>query len=315
MPCQQEGFPRQRLRIQETLGEGNFGKVVKAEALDISGNGTWETVAVKMCKEAATDLQKEEFSHELSLVKRIPKHPNVVSYLGYCKSLDQPTFIILEYISGGNLIQFLRDRRPGSGSKSNEQEINSSELSSFAHQIAKGLAHLSHHNIIHRDVAARNILISESHICKVADLGLARDLYESDVYEIASKGGLPIRWMAPESLTDGLYTTQSDIWSYGVLLWEIITLGASPYPGLSARQVMSTVVGGNKLECPEFCSQTIKDLIMQCWEIDKDKRPTFDQICTSLERLLEEQSDYLNLQNYEEGIYSVLFPTNYDEKL
>ncbi|XP_050406537.2 uncharacterized protein LOC126821932 [Patella vulgata] len=315
VPKSNEGFPRQRLRILEVLGEGNFGKVVKAEALDINGNGVWETVAIKMCKETATDSQKEDFAHELALVKQIPKHSNVVNYLGYCQSADQPTLMILEYISGGNLLQFLRKRRPNIKLGEDALEpLDSSDLSSFAYQIAKGLEHLSKHNIIHRDIAARNILITENNVCKVADLGLARDLHDSGAYEIASKGVLPIRWMAPESLTDGIYTSKSDVWSFGILLWEIVTLGASPYPGMSARQVMAAVVGGDKLECPDFCSKDLQSLIIQCWGNNPSQRPSFSEICQILESLLEEQTDYLNLQNYEEGLYAALFPTTDDDE-
>ncbi|XP_071098324.1 fibroblast growth factor receptor homolog 1-like [Haliotis cracherodii] len=339
-PIHTDEFPIDRLHFLDTLGAGNFGKVMKAEALDIAGTGKWELVAVKMCKDTATDAEKENLYHETVIMRKVPRHINVVTYLSYVAS-SEPTLLIMEYVPGGNLLQFLRKRRPqkeksdgegtneGSGREGGEHReeeesqkteektqehdaldqmniLSSRDLSSFALQIAKGMAHVATHNIIHRDLAARNILLGLGNVCKISDFGLSRDMEGSDEYEVSSMGPLPIRWMSPESLTDGLYTLKSDVWSYGVLLWELVTLGASPYSGQSARQVMMSVKEGRRLEKPDCCSDHVYKLMTQCWRPHPGDRPTFSDLADTIEGHLEEEAEYIQLSNFDVNIYDVI---------
>ncbi|XP_067674760.1 fibroblast growth factor receptor 3-like isoform X2 [Haliotis asinina] len=309
-------FPRGRLRFLNSLGEGKFGRVVMAEALSINKTGKWEEVAVKMVKETATDAVKEDFYHELTIVRKLSTHPNVVAFLG-CVTASDPVLMIMEYVNGGDLLTFLRKRRPEKTPEktSEEEALTPKDMLSFALQIARGMAHIAAQKIIHRDVAARNVLIDRKHVCKVSDFGLARDVEGADVYERTNKGPLPIRWMAPESLRDSIHTSKSDVWSFGVLLWEIVTLGSSPYPGMSGQQVMTSVLEGKKLVCPPQCNKDLYGIMSRCWNDSDTSRPTFDILSRDFERILEDEGDYIQLNQMEEGIYQVLEGMRPEEKL
>ncbi|XP_041378022.1 fibroblast growth factor receptor 3-like [Gigantopelta aegis] len=308
-------FPRDRLRFLEQLGNGTFGAVFKAEALSITGSGTWEVVAVKLCRECATDLDKEDLYNELMIVKKIPGHVNVVSFYGCC-TIGDPLVLIMEYAPCGNLLEFLRNRRPENlESHAYDNDLTAKDLLSFALQSARGMAHLSHNSIMHRDVAARNVLIGTHQICKISDFGLARDVEGIDIYERTSKGPLPIRWMAPESLMEGIHSHKSDVWSYGVLLWEIVTLGASPYADQNLKYVIEAVNAGKTLDKPQHCTAELYDLMCLCWFMHPANRPGFSSICGNLEWLLEKEADYIQLDQFQEHIYTVLEPDTMEERL
>ncbi|KAK6963876.1 fibroblast growth factor receptor 1 [Biomphalaria glabrata] len=561
-------FPRERLKLLDVIGEGEFGRVCRAEALNIIGTGKWELVAVKMCRENATSSDKLEFLRELSLVSHIPRHLNVVNYLGCC-SINDPVMLIMEYINGGDLQTFLRQKRasvpdaevsdpmlsnslllskrPSTGYRNSafvkdnhmstdhsefnptetintcsdlmesrhqnfnyftnkhskvikacslnetlqigadslthqmpeqlysiqlnsvkdsstssqipkslkpntmcsqecqiceetqetlyhkpnclssthcfkekcvlnrsildslnlensskefkkitsqsadnshlvlrvtkscptsvlkstssekpkvspnraayitadtislsgqmgrhkplsrkssglsqfsvsdvysrfsaideDMEISSSDLFAFALQIARGMRHLIQNNIIHRDLAARNILVTDRGICKITDFGLARSIEGTDNYERISKGPLPVRWMAPEALIDRIHSPKSDVWAYGVVLWEIVTLGASPYPGLSAQEVLKYVSIGKKMNRPNHCTKEIYDIMSSCWSLSPLERPSFEELCSKLEELLELEGDYINLELFQSEQYSCLDSHVIDERL
>lgn len=158
--------------------------------------------------------------------------------------------------------------------------------------------HLIIFQIIHRDLAARNILVTEDHTCKIADFGFARDVMSSHVYERKSEGRLPIRWMAPESLYDNIFSVKSDIWSYGVLIWEVVTLGSTPYPGISAADVMRRVRDGYRLEKPEHCRRELYNIMYYCWDKDAQERPNFSELVELLEQLLLTETDYIQLDRF-----------------
>ncbi|XP_046552241.1 tyrosine-protein kinase receptor Tie-1-like [Haliotis rubra] len=234
--------------------------------------------------------------------------------------------LIMEYSPLGNLLQFLRKKRlkvsrsalttllsNDSENQSNDDEsanlgLTSKQLTMFAYQIAKGLRHLHRNRIIHRDVAARNVLLFDNLLCKVADLGLARHLSDSDgdVYETKSEGPLPVRWMAPESLRDRIYSYKSDVWSYGILLWEIVTLGGSPYQGRSAHKVVQDVLNGQTMSRPDHCAPELFSLMNECWRQDPESRPDFDVLSRNLDTLLEESSNYIKLLDYQDHLYTII---------
>ncbi|XP_050417754.2 fibroblast growth factor receptor 2 [Patella vulgata] len=315
-------FPRSRLKFLNNLGEGKFGKVLKAEALSISKSGMWETVAVKMWKDSSTDGEKEDFYNELMIVKKIPAHHNVVSFLGRTPAEgSNSALMIMEYVPGGDLLTYLRKLRTPKqvNTPSTEPSIHSQlspkELLRFSHQIAKGMVHIASLHIVHRDVAARNILIGENNICKISDFGLARETEGTDEYERCTKGPLPIRWMSIESLRDNLHTIKSDVWSYGVCLWEIATLGASPYPGKSAKMAMESILTGDRLECPTHCKKEVYDIMGSCWADDATCRPSFEDLMFKLEGLLEDEGEYMMLDNFDEQVYSVIDDVRHEERL
>lgn len=298
-------FPRHHLRFIGILGEGCFGQVWKCEAMNITGSEEPVIVAVKTLKENATEKEKKELLSELGVMKLINPHPNVVTLLGSCTDRD-PLFVIMEFVPFGKLQTYLREsrvERSYGNLHGSSKHLTSRDLTSFAYQVAKGMEYLSSKGIIHRDLAARNILVGENKTCKVADFGFARDVITSHVYERKSEGRLPIRWMAPESLYDNIFTTKTDVWSFGILMWEIVTLGSTPYPGLAAAEVMRRVRDGYRLEKPEHCKREMYNIMYYCWDPDPNERPSFSELTCLLDKLLVSENDYIELDRFPDHSY------------
>jgi len=301
-------FPRHHLKIYGILGEGCFGQVWKCEALNIDGKKGTTTVAVKTLKESASEKEKKDLISELNVMKMLDPHPNVVRLLGCCTggTEKEPIFVIMEYVAKGKLQEFLRKSRAEhyyGNLHGSSQKLTSRDLTSFCYHVAKGMEYLSSKKVIHRDLAARNVLVTEQNICKVADFGFSRDVMINNIYERKSEGRLPIRWMAPESLYDNIYTTKTDVWSYGVLMWEIATLGSTPYPGMSGSEVMKKVKEGHRLEKPEHCDREIFNMMFYCWDKDPAERPSFTQLVKDLEALLTKETDYIDLNQFPDHAY------------
>ncbi|XP_018789565.1 PREDICTED: tyrosine kinase receptor Cad96Ca-like isoform X2 [Bactrocera latifrons] len=217
------------------------------------------TVAVKTLKENATESEKKDLMTEIEVMKSLEPHINVVRLLACCTDKD-PLFVIIEFVNRGKLQTYLRNSRAEmhyGNTHGKSKTLTSGDLTSFMYQVANGMDYLTSRGIIHRDLAARNILITDEHTCKVADFGFARDVMTSKMYERKSEGKLPIRWMAIESLYDNIFSVKSDIWSFGILMWEIVTLGSTPYPGISAADVMRKVRDGYRLGKPEHCRREL----------------------------------------------------------
>ncbi|XP_016014050.1 proto-oncogene tyrosine-protein kinase receptor Ret isoform X4 [Rousettus aegyptiacus] len=300
-------FPRKNLVLGKTLGEGEFGKVVEATAFRLKGKAGYTTVAVKMLKENASPNELRDLLSEFNLLKQV-NHPNVIKLYGAC-SQDGPLLLIVEYAKYGSLRGFLRESRkagPGyvgsRGSRNSnyldnpdERALTMGDLISFAWQISRGMRYLAEMKLVHRDLAARNVLVAEGRKMKISDFGLSRDVYEEDSYVKRSKGRIPVKWMAIESLFDHIYTTQSDVWSFGVLLWEIVTLGGNPYPGIPPERLFNLLKTGYRMEKPDNCSEEMYSLMLQCWKEEPDKRPVFADISKDLEKMMVKRRDYLDL--------------------
>ncbi|KAM6443115.1 proto-oncogene tyrosine-protein kinase receptor Ret isoform 1-T1 [Liasis olivaceus] len=300
-------FPRKNLVLGKTLGEGEFGKVVKATAFRLKGKTGYTTVAVKMLKENASASELRDLHSEFNLLKQV-NHPHVIRLYGAC-SQDGPLYLIVEYAKYGSLRSFLRESRKvgpsyvGSDTNRNssyldnpdERALTMGDLISFAWQISRGMQYLAEMKLVHRDLAARNVLVAEGRKMKISDFGLSRDVYEEDSYVKRSKGRIPVKWMAIESLFDHIYTTQSDVWSFGVLLWEIVTLGGNPYPGIAPERLFNLLKTGYRMEKPENCSEEMYNLMLRCWKQEPDKRPTFAEISKELEKMMVKSRDYLDL--------------------
>ncbi|XP_038113504.1 fibroblast growth factor receptor homolog 1 [Culex quinquefasciatus] len=271
-------FPREKLTLANQLGAGAFGNVVFAVAEGLLFEGVDTPVAVKMLKDEHTDDDVKDLVCEMEIMKKIGNHPNVISLLGSC-TRNGPLFVIVEYAAHGNLKSFLEDHRSESTTT-----LTTNQLVSFASQIASGMQHLSSMKLIHRDLAARNILVSEGLVMKIADFGLARDVHNQEYYRKMTSGKLPIRWMAPESLEERFFNTKTDVWSFGVLLWEIMTLGRDPYQFVADWQsFLEYLKQGHRLEQPTNCPDEIYQLMEACWEFNPENRPTFEQISAVLE--------------------------------
>lgn len=297
-------FPRDRLVLGKPLGEGCFGQVVRAEALgmDSSRPDQTSTVAVKMLKDNASDKDLADLISEMEMMKLIGRHKNIINLLGVCTQ-EGPLYVIVEYAAKGNLREFLRARRPPGpdlspdGPRSSEGPLSFPALVSCAYQVARGMQYLESRKCIHRDLAARNVLVTEDDVMKIADFGLARGVHHIDYYKKTSNGRLPVKWMAPEALFDRVYTHQSDVWSFGILLWEIFTLGGSPYPGIPVEELFSLLREGHRMERPPNCPSELYGLMRECWHAAPSQRPTFKQLVEALDKvLLAVSEEYLDLR-------------------
>uniref|UniRef100_A0A8C2L6E3 Fibroblast growth factor receptor n=1 Tax=Cyprinus carpio TaxID=7962 RepID=A0A8C2L6E3_CYPCA len=297
-------FPRTKLTLGKPLGEGCFGQVVMAEAIGIDKEKPNKplTVAVKMLKDDGTDKDLSDLVSEMEMMKMIGKHKNIINLLGACTQ-NGPLYVLVEYASKGNLREYLRARRPPGMDYSFDtckipnETLTFKELVSCAYQVARGMEYLASKKCIHRDLAARNVLVTEDNVMKIADFGLARDVHNIDYYKKTTNGRLPVKWMAPEALFDRVYTHQSDVWSYGVLLWEIFTLGGSPYPGIPVEELFKLLKEGHRMDKPANCTHELYMIMRECWHAVPSQRPTFRQLVEDHDRVLSMTStdEYLDL--------------------
>ncbi|XP_077585332.1 fibroblast growth factor receptor 2 isoform X12 [Stigmatopora nigra] len=309
-------FSRDRLTLGKPLGEGCFGQVVMAEALGVDKDKPKEavTVAVKMLKDDATEKDLSDLVSEMEMMKMIGKHKNIINLLGACTQ-DGPLYVIVEYASKGNLREYLRARRPPGMEYSydiarvSDEQLTFKDLVSCTYQVARGMEYLASQKCIHRDLAARNVLVTESNVMKIADFGLARDVHNIDYYKKTTNGRLPVKWMAPEALFDRVYTHQSDVWSFGVLMWEIFTLGGSPYPGIPVEELFKLLKEGHRMDKPGNCTNELYMMMKDCWHAISSHRPTFKQLVEDLDRILtlSTNEEYLDLCSPTEQ-YSPIFP-------
>ncbi|KAG5831383.1 hypothetical protein ANANG_G00303170 [Anguilla anguilla] len=309
-------YSRDRLTLGKPLGEGCFGQVVMAEAVGIDKEKPKEavTVAVKMLKDDATEKDLSDLVSEMEMMKIIGKHKNIINLLGACTQ-DGPLYVIVEYASKGNLREYLRARRPPGMeysydiARASDEQLTFKDLVSCTYQVARGMEYLASQKCIHRDLAARNVLVTESNVMKIADFGLARDVHNIDYYKKTTNGRLPVKWMAPEALFDRVYTHQSDVWSFGVLMWEIFTLGGSPYPGIPVEELFKLLKEGHRMDKPGNCTNELYMMMKDCWHAISSHRPTFKQLVEDLDRILTlaTNEEYLDLCAPAEQ-YSPSFP-------
>ncbi|KAK9975468.1 hypothetical protein ABG768_023507 [Culter alburnus] len=291
------------IKFQDVIGEGNFGQVLKAR---IKKDGLRMDAAIKRMKEYASKDDHRDFAGELEVLCKLGHHPNIINLLGACEHRGY-LYLAIEYAPHGNLLDFLRKSRvletdPAFAiANSTASTLSSQQLLHFAADVARGMDYLSQKHFIHRDLAARNILVGENFVAKIADFGLSRG---QEVYVKKTMGRLPVRWMAIESLNYSVYTTNSDVWSYGVLLWEVVSLGGTPYCGLTCAELYEKLPLGFRLEKPLNCDDEVYELMKQCWKEKPYERPSFAQILMSLNRMLEERKTYVNTTLYEKFTYA-----------
>ncbi|XP_066474655.1 angiopoietin-1 receptor [Tiliqua scincoides] len=291
------------IKFQDVIGEGNFGQVLKAR---IKKDGLRMDAAIKRMKEYASKDDHRDFAGELEVLCKLGHHPNIINLLGACEHRGY-LYLAIEYAPHGNLLDFLRKSRvletdPAFAiANSTASTLSSQQLLHFAADVARGMDYLSQKQFIHRDLAARNILVGENYVAKIADFGLSRG---QEVYVKKTMGRLPVRWMAIESLNYSVYTTNSDVWSYGMLLWEIVSLGGTPYCGMTCAELYEKLPQGYRLEKPLNCDDEVYDLMRQCWRERPYERPSFAQILVSLNRMLEERKTYVNTTLYEKFTYA-----------
>ncbi|XP_072838222.2 tyrosine-protein kinase Fes/Fps isoform X2 [Pogona vitticeps] len=259
--------------LGERIGQGNFGEV-------FSGRLRYDNtpVAVKSCRETLPPELKARFLQEARILKQY-NHPNIVRLIGVCTQ-KHPIYIVMELVQGGDFLTFLRNE----GSR-----LKVKELLQMIGNAAAGMEYLASKRCIHRDLAARNCLVTEKNTLKISDFGMSRE-QEDGIY--SSTGGMkqiPVKWTAPEALNYGRYSSESDVWSFGILMWEAFSLGATPYPNMSNQQTREAVEKGTRMHAPAQCPEEVYQLMLWCWEYEPQNRPNFSTLHQQLVAIQKRQ--------------------------
>ncbi|XP_070553534.1 high affinity nerve growth factor receptor-like isoform X1 [Ptychodera flava] len=275
--------PRKKVKFVRNLHAGGFGRLYLAGLESLFPGHPPAIAMVKELQLDATEHARQSFDGQVSAMCEF-EHPNVLEMLGVI-TIGQPLSIIFEYAEYGDLKQFLAARSPsaekGATKLQPPSQIHRNKLVDIATQVACAMSYLASNDFVHRDLATRNCMVTGDLSIKVADLGIASELYPQDYTKIGRKM-LPIRWMAPETLEKMVYTTESDVWSYGVTLWEIFSYGALPYSHLDDEQVVDVVLKGTNLQAPADFPSKVLDVMLSCWKLDPNERATFNKIHSSL---------------------------------
>ncbi|XP_004839304.1 ALK tyrosine kinase receptor isoform X2 [Heterocephalus glaber] len=273
--------PRKNITLIRGLGHGAFGEVYEGQVSGMPNDPSPLQVAVKTLPEVCSEQDELDFLMEALIISKF-NHQNIVRCIGV--SLQAlPRFILLELMAGGDLKSFLRETRPRPSQPSSLAML---DLLHVARDIACGCQYLEENHFIHRDIAARNCLLTcpgSGRIAKIGDFGMARDIYRASYYRKGGCAMLPVKWMPPEAFMEGIFTSKTDTWSFGVLLWEIFSLGYMPYPSKSNQEVLEFVTSGGRMDPPKNCPGPVYRIMTQCWQHQPEDRPNFAIILERIE--------------------------------
>uniref|UniRef100_A0A8C9SVY3 receptor protein-tyrosine kinase n=1 Tax=Scleropages formosus TaxID=113540 RepID=A0A8C9SVY3_SCLFO len=283
-------IPEKALSVHyhQIIGRGHFGTVYHGSFTD--ENNQIIHCAVKSLNRITDMEEVEQFLKEGILMKAF-HHTNVLSLLGILMPQEGLPLVVLPFMKHGDLRQFIRCEKRNPTVK---------DLIGFGLQVAKGMEYLAQKKFVHRDLAARNCMLDESYTVKVADFGMARDVFGKEYYSVHDhkKAKLPVKWIAVESLQTQKFTTKSDVWSFGVLMWELLTRGASPYPDIDPYDIIPYLCKGRRLLQPEFCPDPMYAVMVQCWDPVPERRPTFASLVSDISNILDglEGEHYISLK-------------------
>ncbi|XP_066490838.1 NT-3 growth factor receptor isoform X3 [Tiliqua scincoides] len=289
---------RRDIILKRELGEGAFGKVFLAECYNLSPTKDKMLVAVKALKDPTLAARKD-FQREAELLTNL-QHDHIVKFYGVCGDGD-PLIMVFEYMKHGDLNKFLRAHGPDAmilvdgQPRQAKGELGLSQMLHIASQIASGMVYLASQHFVHRDLATRNCLVGANLLVKIGDFGMSRDVYSTDYYRVGGHTMLPIRWMPPESIMYRKFTTDSDVWSFGVILWEIFTYGKQPWFQLSNTEVIECITQGRVLERPRVCPKEVYDIMLGCWQREPQQRLNIKEIYKILHALGKATPIYLDI--------------------
>ncbi|XP_068180835.1 high affinity nerve growth factor receptor [Antennarius striatus] len=288
---------RQDIVLKWELGEGAFGKVYLAECAHLSPDNDKMLVAIKTLKDA-NESTRQDFQREAELLTFL-QHQHIVRFYGVCTD-GEPLAMVFEYMRHGDLNRFLRAHGPDARILEESKmpplgQLTLPQMLHIAAQIASGMVYLASLHFVHRDLATRNCLVGEGMVVKIGDFGMSRDIYSTDYYRVGGRTMLPIRWMPPESIMYRKFTTESDIWSFGVVLWEIFTYGKQPWYQLSNSEAIECITQGRELERPRTCPKEVYLLMQGCWQREPQQRMVIKDIHGRLLALVKNPPVYLDI--------------------
>ncbi|XP_069189983.1 uncharacterized protein [Procambarus clarkii] len=264
-------IPRDHVKFVSELGEGAFGRVYLGIMEEGWGRAT--QVAVKTLKSVGAEARLE-LEREVEMLNNL-KHKNIVSFFGVCANSD-PLLMVFEYMEHGDLNNYLRSHNEDvallSGEEAATEPLSVMDCLQIALQVAAGMKYLASQHYVHRDLATRNCLVGAHLVVKIGDFGMSRDVYTTDYYQFGGRTLLPVRWMPPESILYRRFTIESDIWSFGVVLWEIFTGGKQPWYGYTNQEVITQITAGKMLNCPERCPSDMYRIMLSCWSKNPQER-------------------------------------------
>uniref|UniRef100_A0A452RET2 Tyrosine-protein kinase receptor n=1 Tax=Ursus americanus TaxID=9643 RepID=A0A452RET2_URSAM len=288
---------RQDIVLKWELGEGAFGKVFLAECHSLLPEQDKTLVAVKALKEVS-ESARQDFQREAQLLT-VLQHQHVVRFFGVCTE-GRPLLMVFEYMRHGDLNRFLRSHGPDAKLLAGGEDVapgplGLGQLLAVASQVAAGMVYLAGLHFVHRDLATRNCLVGQGLVVKIGDFGMSRDIYSTDYYRVGGRTMLPIRWMPPESILYRKFTTESDVWSFGVVLWEIFTYGKQPWYQLSNTEAIECITQGRELERPRACPPEVYAIMRGCWQREPQQRHSIKDVHARLQALAQAPPVYLDV--------------------
>uniref|UniRef100_A0A8C5L097 Tyrosine-protein kinase receptor n=1 Tax=Jaculus jaculus TaxID=51337 RepID=A0A8C5L097_JACJA len=288
---------RQDIVLKWELGEGAFGKVFLAECHGLLSEQDKMLVAVKALKDVS-ESAREDFQREAELLT-VLQHQHIVRFFGVCAE-GGPLLMVFEYMRHGDLNRFLRSHGPDAKLLAGGEDVapgplGLGQLLAVASQVAAGMVYLASLHFVHRDLATRNCLVGQGLVVKIGDFGMSRDIYSTDYYRVGGRTMLPIRWMPPESILYRKFSTESDVWSFGVVLWEIFTYGKQPWYQLSNTEAIECITQGRELERPRACPPDVYAIMRGCWQREPQQRLGMKDVHARLQALAQAPPGYLDV--------------------